>query len=100
MPFARVMEWLREKTGFSGGAGTISAEAAEEAREQLKSNAEKALAMKREAGATAHIPSHQTAHEGMRPANDSLVGDATRGTEAGFTPQMKRSGVARSGDAS
>jgi len=28
------------------------------------------------------------------------MSDATRGAEAGFTPQLKRSRVARSGDAS
>jgi hypothetical protein len=56
--------------------------------------------MKREADAGANIPPHQTAHEGMRPANDSMTNDPGRAAEAAFTPQFKRSHVARSGDAS
>ena len=71
----------------------------EEARAELKSNAEKALNLKKLADEP-QIPPHQTAHEGMRPSNDPHASDATRGAEAGFTPQLKRSRVARSGDAS
>ena len=81
MPLSSLFEWLKPRS---------------------RRNAEKALAMKREADAKegTHIPEHRTSHEGMRPANDSLLNDATRGAEAGFTPQLKRSHVARSGDAS
>ncbi len=71
---------------------------AEKAKEELKANAEKALRMKQEAGPTAHIPEHQTSHEGMHA--DTHHVEVDRGREAGFTPQMKRSRVARSGDAS
>lgn len=99
MPLARLMGWVRQKTGFGGGDQDRS-EASFPARSELQANAEKALAMKREADSATHIPPHQTAHDGMRPANDSQTTDATRPTDAGFTPQMKRSGVARSGDAS
>ena len=74
------------------------AEQADKAREELKANAEKALRMKQEAGPQTHIPDHQTANEGMDPHRVEL--DASRGREAGFTPQLKRSKVARSGDAS
>ena len=56
--------------------------------------------MKQEAASEAHTPPHQTAREGMQPAHDPHMSDATRGAEAGFTPQLKRSRVARSGDAS
>jgi hypothetical protein len=70
---------------------------AEKAREELKANAEKALRMKQEAGSSTHIPEHQTAREGMK---DHHSVEVDRAREAGFTPQMKRSKVARSGDAS
>lgn len=66
----------------------------------LQENMQKALQMKEEAGEQRHIPPHQTAREGMKPAPDSHMSDAARGAEAGFTPQLKRSRVARSGDAS
>jgi hypothetical protein len=67
-------------------------------KSDLQQNMEKALAMKQEAGSNTGIPSHQTAQEGMQPAPDPHMSDATRGAEAGFTPQLKRSRVARSGD--
>ncbi|MBA1154883.1 hypothetical protein [Microvirga mediterraneensis] len=76
------------------------AEQAEKAREELKANAEKALRMKQEAGPQTNIPEHQTSHEGMHQDLHRVEVDATRGREAGFTPQLKRSKVARSGDAS
>lgn len=99
MPLARLMEWVRSKTGLGATSGAHDAPD-ERPQTELMANAEKALAMKRETGATANIPPHQTAHEGMRPANDPQMSDAELGRDAGFTPQMKRSGVARSGDAS
>jgi hypothetical protein len=73
---------------------------ADRARAELKSNAEKALRMKQEAEPDTRIPPHQTAHEGMRVGPAAQTADANRGREAGFTPQLKRSKVARSGDAS
>lgn len=73
---------------------------AEQARQELKANAEKALRMKQEAGPTANIPEHQTSHEGMQKDPNMVEFDRTSGREAGFTPQLKRSKVARSGDAS
>ncbi len=76
------------------------AEQADKAREELKANAEKALRMKQEAGPQANIPEHQTSHESMHQDPHRVEVDATRGREAGFTPQLKRSKVARSGDAS
>lgn len=69
-----------------------------ERKGDLKANMEKALHMKQETGPEAHIPPHRTAREGMHPHPDPQASDAARGAEAGFTPQMKRSGVARSGD--
>jgi hypothetical protein len=70
-----------------------------DARESdLQANMQKALHMKQESGSQAHIPPHQTAREGMKPAPDPHAGEASRGAEAGFTPQLKRSRVARSGD--
>ncbi|MBB3017128.1 hypothetical protein FHR70_000168 [Microvirga lupini] len=76
------------------------AEQAEKARQELVANAEKALRMKQEAGPQANIPEHQTSHEGMHQDPHQVEIDASRGREAGFTPQLKRSKVARSGDAS
>jgi len=67
-------------------------------KSDLQENMQKALHMKQESGSQAHIPPHQTAREGMKPAQDPHMGDTTRGAEAGFTPQLKRSRVARSGD--
>lgn len=71
---------------------------AEKARQELMANAEKALRMKQEAGPSANIPEHQTSHEGMQ--GDTHRVEVDRAREAGFTPQLKRSKVARSGDAS
>ncbi|QFU17817.1 hypothetical protein [Microvirga thermotolerans] len=73
---------------------------AEKAREELRANAEKALRMKQEAEPAAHIPPHRTAHEGMRKDPSMADFDRSSGREAAFTPQLKRSRVARSGDAS
>lgn len=73
---------------------------AEQARQELMANAEKALRMKQEAGSQTHIPEHQTSHEGMQKDPNMVEFDRNSGREAGFTPQLKRSKVARSGDAS
>ena len=67
-------------------------------KSELQRNMEKALHMKKDAGSSAHIPEHRTEGHGMKPAHDPEMSDATRGAEAGFTPQLKRSRVARSGD--
>lgn len=71
---------------------------AEKAREELMSNAEKALRMKKEAGPQASIPEHRTASEGMNPKTTSE--DHIPAREGFNTPELKRSRVARSGDAS
>jgi len=71
---------------------------AEKAREELMANAEKALRMKQEAGPMANIPEHRTAHEGMRVHNSQE--DHTPAREGYFEPELKRTKVARSGDAS
>jgi hypothetical protein len=73
---------------------------ADRARNELKANAEKALRMKQEADAGPQIPPHRTSNEGMRPDPNTPGSDRDLGREAGFTPQLKRSRVARSGDAS
>jgi len=72
---------------------------ADRAREELKANAEKALRMKQEAETGSHIPPHQTAHEGMRDHTDHNR-DHIPAREGYFTPELKRTKVARSGDAS
>ena len=89
MALSSILNWLNPK-----------ARRAAQAKEELKANAEKALRMKQEAGSETHVPPHQTARDGIQPAHDPHMSDATRGAEAGFTPQLKRSRVARSGDVS
>jgi hypothetical protein len=71
---------------------------AEKAREELVANAEKALRMKQENGVGANIPPHQTAHEGMTPKTTNE--DHIPAREGYFEPELKRTKVARSGDAS
>ena len=71
---------------------------AEKARQELVSNAEKALRMKKEAGPQTNIPEHQTAHEGMNPKTTNE--DHIPAREGYFEPELKRTKVARSGDAS
>lgn len=71
---------------------------AEKAREELKANAEKALRMKQEAETGTHIPPHRTAHEGMKPHDSNE--DHIPAREGYFQPELKRTKVARSGDAS
>lgn len=70
----------------------------DEARDTLRANAEKALRLKRQSEPATRTPEHRTAHEGMRDTSTEV--EVERNTEAGFTPQMKRSRIARSGDAS
>ncbi len=69
---------------------------AEKAREELKANAEKALRMKQEADTGTHIPPHRTAHEGMQLKETNE--DHIPAREGYFTPELKRTKVARSGD--
>lgn len=71
---------------------------AEKARQELVANAEKALRMKQEAGPMTHIPDHQTANEGMNPKTTNE--DHIPAREGYFEPELKRTKVARSGDAS
>ena len=87
MALSSILNWLNPK-----------ARRAEKAKDELKANAEKALRMKQEAGSETHIPPHQTAHEGMR--DHSSQEDHTPAREGHFTPELKRTKVARSGDAS
>jgi hypothetical protein len=84
--FSKVTAWF--KRGDRGNAGRDKSE--------LQRNMEKALHMKKDAGSAAHIPEHQTARAGM--SDDPEMSDAARAADAGFTPQLKRSRVARSGD--
>ena len=89
MALSSILNWFKSRT-----------RPAETATDELKANAEKALRMKQGAGSETQVPPHQTAREGMHPHPDPQASDATRGAEAGLTPQLKRSKVARSGDAS
>jgi hypothetical protein len=85
--FSKVTGWFkRDRAGAGQGKG------------ELQRNMEKALEMKNAAHAKTQVPEHRTPGEGMKPANDPEMGDAARAADAGFTPQLKRSRVARSGD--
>jgi hypothetical protein len=64
----------------------------------LQKNAEKAMRLKREAGPQANIPEHQTAHDGGVQGSQVNYSDTTVGKEPTYTPNLKRSHVARSGD--
>lgn len=72
---------------------------AEKAREELRANAEKALRMKQEAESGSHVPPHRTANEGMQP-HEAKNRDHVPAREGFNTAELKRSRVARSGDAS
>jgi hypothetical protein len=87
MPLSNFFSWLNPKKGR-----------ADRAREELKSNAEKALRMKQESDTGSHIPAYQNANEGMR--SQTTNEDHIPAREGYFTPEMKRTKVARSGDAS
>ncbi|HEX2137179.1 MAG TPA: hypothetical protein VHG30_14965 [Microvirga sp.] len=87
MALSNFLSWLSPKK-----------KAAEQARAELKANAEKALRMKQESGTGTQIPPHQTAHEGMRDHTSNE--DHTPAREGYFEPELKRTKVARSGDAS
>jgi len=91
------MTFLDKVTGFFRKGGE-SRDTNSGDKSDLQKNMEKALQMKKQSGPQAHIPEHATARDGMHPADDPHMSDATRGAEAGFTPQLKRSRVARSGD--
>ena len=92
------MTFLDKVTGFfrkggesSGGKGG--------GKSDLQKNMEKALQMKQAAGPQANIPEHRTAHEGGVHGQQMSMTDRDAGSEGSHTPQLKRSQVARSGDA-
>lgn len=94
----RIMGFFRSKVGGGSGEADASRQQADSARQELMANAQKALQMKQEAGNGATIPPHQTAHEGMQ-VNETQE-DHTPAREGYFQPELKRTKVARSGDAS
>jgi hypothetical protein len=59
----------------------------------------KALHLKQEAEPQTNIPEHQTAHEGGVQGSQVNYSDTAVGKEPTYTPNLKRSHVARSGDA-
>jgi hypothetical protein len=83
----KVLERLSGLFRKGGGAG----------KSDLQANMQKALHMKQESGSQAHIPPHQTPGEGMKVRQDPNRSEGP-GAEGGFTPELKRSRVARSGD--
>ncbi|HVL71967.1 MAG TPA: hypothetical protein VM434_08795 [Beijerinckiaceae bacterium] len=94
--FSKVTEWFR---GGGGGAPQDRAESRPEGeKSDLQKNMEKALQMKQEAGPQTSIPEHRTAHEGGVGEPQMGMTDREAGSEGSYTPQLKRSRVARSGD--
>jgi hypothetical protein len=102
--FSKVTEWFR-----GGGGGEARDRGAHEApqgekheapgdKSDLQKNMEKALHMKQEAGPQTSIPEHQTAHEGGVGEPQIGMTDRDAGSEGSYTPQLKRSRVARSCD--
>ena len=84
--FSRITGWFQERSGRVSG------------KSDLQKNMENALQMKNAAGPQASIPEHQTPNEGMR--DHSSHEDHIPAREGYFTPELKRTKVARSGDAS
>ena len=68
--------------------------------DELKSSARKALAMKKAAGPDTKTPDHQTAREGEVKEGQVNYSDTSIGKEPTWTPNLKRSHVARNGDGS
>lgn len=90
------MNMLSRLTGFfrkdeDGKAGHADKSA-------LQKNMEKALEMKKKAGPQAHVPDHQTSHEGGVGGGQVNRTDTSVGSEPTYTPNLKRSRVGRSGD--
>ena len=69
-----------------------------EGKSSLQENMEKALRMKQEAGAQTNIPEHQTSHEGGVQGAQVNYTDTAIGKEPTYTPNLKRSHNARTGD--
>ena len=87
MALSNFLSWLSPKKGRGDRSNA-----------ELKANAEKALRRKQESETATRIPPHQTAHEGMRDHTSNE--DRTPAREGYFQPELKRTKVARSGDAS
>jgi len=90
------MNLLSRLTGFfrkdDDGEGSPQGKSA------LQKNMVKALQMKKEAGPQAQVPEHQTSHEGGVGGAQVNRTDTGVGSEPTYTPNLKRSRVARSGD--
>ena len=83
------MTFLSKLTGwFNRGSG----------KSDLQQNMEKALRMKQEAGPQTNIPEHRTSREGEVQGAQVNYSDTGVGSEPTYTPNLKRSHVARSGD--
>ncbi len=86
----------RAKAWFGGGQSQTSQSGG---KSTLQQNAEKALQMKRDAGPQTNIPEHQTSHTGGVQGGQVGYTDTAVGQEPTYTPNLKRSHNARSGDA-
>lgn len=69
------------------------------AREELKAHAREALRLKKAAGPQTTTPPHRSARDGEVGQGEVNRTDTAVGREPTFTPNLKRSHNARSGDA-
>ena len=69
-----------------------------ERKSDLQKNMEKALHMRQAAGPQTNIPEHQTSRKGEVEGAQVNYTDTRVGPEPTYTPNLKRSHVARSGD--
>ena len=89
----------RAKAALGFGPKPNSLGTASSGKSDLQQNAEKALRMKQDAGPQAHIPEHQTSHDGGVQGGQVGYTDTAVGREPTHASNLKRSHNARTGDA-
>lgn len=67
-------------------------------KSKLQKNMEKAFEMKASAEPQAHIPEHQTSHEGMKPLPNEGIAPSGALNAEGNTPVLSRSHGVRKSD--
>ncbi len=82
------MQFLSKLTGWFSRGG----------KSDLQQNMEKALHMKQAARPQTNIPEHRTSRDGGVQSPQVNYTDTGLGPEPTYTPNLKRSHVARSGD--
>jgi hypothetical protein len=87
---SKLTGWFNRGEGKGDGRGVDKSD--------LQHNMEKALRMKQEAGPQTNIPEHQSSREGGVQGGQVNYTDTQLGPEPTYTPNLKRSHIARSGD--